>query len=186
MVKKNEFTPKERKLFQEEINKIFFSDEIRAYYFEVLNSSDEKTAKKNTLEYLFSKTSFSDNIRIVGTDKKWLHGLSFRKYSNGDDYRYIDVEFYFKSRKYNLKSGYYREKKLRLTRKSSEEELLAKRKKKYSDYAIIEHRGEKALVRFLAGDHKALTSKYIKQDIVNGMDDDAIILLYKLKNGDIK
>jgi hypothetical protein len=71
MANKNEFTPKERKLFHEEINEIFFSDEIKNHYFEVLNSSDEKTAKKSTLEYLFSKTSFYDNIRIVETDKRW-------------------------------------------------------------------------------------------------------------------
>jgi hypothetical protein len=107
--------------------------------------------------------------------------LSFER-----NYRFIEVEFYFKSRKYELKTGYYVDKKLRLIRQSTDDELLKNRKKKYSDYAIIQHKGQKALVKFLTGDHKALTSKYIKQDVVNGMDDDAIILLYKLNNGDLE
>ena len=96
------------------------------------------------------------------------------------------VLIYKNQRRYTIKSGYGGIESFRIIEHSTEDEKVDRQKKKYSTYAVIEKNGKKALIKVLAGDPNAINkSKYLKNEFIDEMEDDEVILLFNL-NKDIK
>jgi len=68
--------------------------------------------------------------------------------------------------------------------RSTQEEILEKREKNETNYAVIKKDGKKALVKFIAGDREVINaSKFIKIKEVEGMsEEESLVLLFKLNN----
>jgi hypothetical protein len=90
------------------------------------------------------------------------------------------------SRKYLISTYGDFERNLKILESAPLDEIEARKKKRDTDYIIIERNGKKALVKFIEGDRDAIPSgKFIKRSKVDLDDEKTMRLLFKL-NDDLK
>jgi hypothetical protein len=183
--------PKERKQFREELLSYVKSNEFNKFMEDNSKIMEIHTGTHKKYAININKDLVVSEIlkhSTVGTDFSIIDAsIFFQIHSEVDiivntNLRGAILLLYKNSRYYTINfpwGNIFRD--IRLIEHSTDEEKAEKRKKKYSEYAIIKRNGQRALVKILAGNPDAIKkTDYIKNNIVNKMDDDEMILLFSL------
>jgi len=87
----------------------------------------------------------------------------------------------YNEKNYQVNSPWWQDLSLKIKPFLTDAEKIKLRKSKETEYAIIIMHGKKALVKLIDGDRRAIAAKrYVKKELIDGKDEDAIRLLYKL------
>ena len=186
-------TQKQRKTIKEELTTILSSkefSELVASKFKLVSTfwNKEKRwqydpAETEPMEYIKQRLTVPfDSVKV------YLSASLVRPIDPGKIITSSDVGFYLQitaiySGRTSVISYNRWSKEVRIREQATEEEVLAKREDRETNYAIIERNGKRALVKFIEGDRAAIQSaKFIRRSKADIDDDDTMSVLFKLND----
>jgi len=136
------------------------------------------TSVEILLQYIVKKISYDITLEPN-------HNIIYYYYINGIDIANrlngIDCIIKYNNCNYRIYSNFWDTLHLNINEYLSDAEKIQKRENIETDYAVVSINGKSALVKLIDGDRRAIASKrYVKKELIDGKDEEAIKLLYKL------